>query len=165
MKTCRSCQTQKPLDDFYRSGKDPLCKPCRCKIHKQWRIDNRESFAASRKLRRQLNPEQAKKWKIENPEKYKEGYTRYNKVAAHARHEIEKRRRLIKKGRTVISDVSEIREIYKKAREMRESGNDVHVDHIIPLFGKNVSGLHVSWNLRIIPAHENISKGARLLNI
>lgn len=37
-----------------------------------------------------------------------------------------------------------------------------HVDHIIPLQGENISGLHVPWNLRVITKKENESKGNRL---
>ena len=44
------------------------------------------------------------------------------------------------------------------AMRNRESGQKWHVDHIIPLQGANVCGLHVPGNLRVIPAIDNMRK-------
>jgi hypothetical protein len=50
------------------------------------------------------------------------------------------------------ADMDKIRDIYLNRPK------DCHVDHIVPLRGKNVSGLHVENNLQYLPIKENMRK-------
>ena len=57
------------------------------------------------------------------------------------------------------ADLAKIKKMYYACQQISEAtGIPHHVDHIVPLQGELVSGLHVEYNLRIIPATENLSK-------
>jgi hypothetical protein len=78
------------------------------------------------------------------------------------RAEYERRRNFVKKASQCFlteDRVSEMVEIYRECRILSEkTGVKHHVDHIVPLRGKDICGLHVPWNLQIITAEENIRK-------
>jgi len=59
------------------------------------------------------------------------------------------------------SELFEIQCIYKYCSALRSIGLEYEVDHIVPLQGDSVSGLHVPWNMQILTSFENGTKGNR----
>jgi hypothetical protein len=60
------------------------------------------------------------------------------------------------------ANMDKIAEIYAlRDRVTEETGIEHHVDHVVPLAGRMVCGLHCEANLRVIPATENLQKNSR----
>lgn len=129
-----------------------------------YKNNRRQSYEQARNWRRN-NHERAKanqrRYYDENKELYAESarkYARTSKGRAALLFNNNKRRAAKLQATPVWADEKAISIIYRKAAILRSHGEDMHVDHIIPLQGKTVCGLHVAENLIIIPAAENIRK-------
>lgn len=97
--------------------------------------------------------------KAKQLERYKRHY------AANVEHytaKAAKRRALTMQAMPEWVEPKSIRPIYRKARQLtKKTGVQHHVDHIVPLKGRGVCGLHVPWNLQAIPAQDNLRKANR----
>lgn len=168
-KKCTKCGEKKLRSDFYersasRDGLYSWCKKCHRAITAGAKIKNRDKVLARdreyrkknkaaiakyhhdrRHLRRKENNENYNQWSRKNPWRCAANYMAY-----HAR----KLNRLPE-----WADREEMVGFYEEAHSLtKETGELNSVDHIVPLRGANVSGLHVPNNLQVMTQYENRAK-------
>lgn len=122
-------------------GKGPKNPEKRKAYLKEWQVNNRDKVVAK-----------SRRWQQRHPEKA---------VAAVTKRRIAKRQANASWDLELTNFVTN--EAYELIRLRRKAtGIDWHVDHILPLAGKEVCGLHVWNNLQVIPAVINLRKSNRL---
>ena len=150
----------------YRCGS---CIECAKIMGAERRRENPELIKEIRQRWWAKNPERAKKLaresflrcRAKNPERMLESRRRWDKANINRIRPMMAARNAARyaakiKATPIWANRNEIRRFY----ENRPNG--FHVDHIIPLKGKTVCGLHILENLQYLPALENCKKGNQL---
>lgn len=145
MKTCVNCKQPKELSDFSirvdRNTQRPRCKVCM-----------RLYWAERRIIEGSVCLERTRKW---------------NKLNRGKKNALTKKRSAAKLLRTPSwlseSHYKNIEQFYTDATYLTYyTKTKFEVDHIIPLQGELISGLHVPWNLQLLTESENCKKNNRL---
>ncbi len=119
-------------------------------------------FYYSKKEKREMKNLRQQEWYKDNPHKVQEYAIKYN-TSASRKATTAKRRAKKKQADVSWANKDAIAFQYIKAKFMEWFTDEkYHVDHIIPLQGKNVCGLHVEYNLQVLPASVNKKKSNKL---
>ena len=107
--------------------------------------------------------DRAKKWDSQHPEQANNRRRKYDKLNPRVtlNSNYGHKRALIDQCPKWLNDEDKqkILKIYESCRSLTRSSKIKHnVDHIVPLRGKLVCGLHVPWNLQILTAEANRKK-------
>jgi len=143
------------------------CKPCYNAWRRAWRLNNIDKVNARRAAEYQQDPERFKRYDRASYWRHREKRIakarRWNVANKEAFAAREAGRRAAQKAATPSwVDWDAIESVYRLASEQTlATGVLHHVDHIVPLISKKVCGLHVPWNLTVMVATENQSKGNR----
>ena len=171
IKKCTKCGVDKALTEFRKraASKDGLtynCKSCasayqkkqyqdpdvralRIKQANEYYHNDTEAGKASRRAYYKNNTKAMRAWQSE--------YRKHNRPLYNAANA--KRRAKKLQATPDWADMGAITAIYQEAQRLQDLlGVPMHIDHVIPLQGELVCGLHVETNLAIIPATLNLKK-------
>lgn len=156
-KICSKCKEDKLISEFNRDDvkRDGYCSQCRdCQKHHY--EANKDQIAEKKKQYYELNKEHITKSMKQ--------YSKNNPAKFNAKNAKRRATKLQATPNWLTSEeLQQIVEFYKEAQVLKlATGEGYHVDHIVPLQGKNVCGLHVPWNLQIIEASKNRKKSNKV---
>ena len=138
--------------------------------NKNYYIENKEYLNEKSHIyheeNKQIIAEVHSKYYIEHKEERKNYNIQYNQNNKSKKRSNSKKYKILRiQAIPKWANIKEIEKIYKQAQELElQDGIKRHVDHIIPLQGKNVCGLHVEYNLQILTEEENLKKSNKFDN-
>jgi hypothetical protein len=176
MKCCSKCLKNKIESEFYKATryKDGLlsfCKECKKQQSKDYHKNNSEYRHIKKVEYYQLHKSEclakSADYYAVNSEKLKIASSKWRRSNPETHCVLQAKRRSDKLNATpkwlTIKQLQDIALVYKMAKELQWLSEDkLEVDHIVPLNGKNVCGLHVSWNLQILPKKLNLIKSNKV---
>jgi 5-methylcytosine-specific restriction endonuclease McrA len=156
-------QTNKEQVYAYRRGYYTANRENMLAAAREYRQTNKEKIAANKKVYAEANKEKIAAYRRANKEKVAAStkvYAQANPGRINAKTAKRKAAKIQRTPRWLTNeDYRAIRSLYETAAALtKATGIKHHVDHIIPLQGRTVSGLHCPTNLQILTATENCSK-------